>query len=310
MELFRQVCEAVQHAHERGVIHRDLKPSNILVKKDGAVRLLDFGVAKQLDAETSLTATGVAPVPMTLAYAAPEQVSKGLSGTHTDIYSLGATLYELLTGKPPFNLERMTPAAVEAAISHRDPKRPSSLSAEGHAKGGDWRDLDLLCLTAMHKDPARRYRSADALIRDVNHWLAHQPLDTRQASAWYRLTKLADATGGLWGWRRRWGRSLWVLQFGLHGPSQTPAMKRCGTRRPQNAWSSLYSRFSKTATPVLDSRRTRPRLTYWSGAEKRRRLCSTSRSFKQSYFPCWAAFIRSWGSSIPPIDCSPRLVPG
>ena len=195
MQLFRQVCEAVQHAHERGVIHRDLKPSNILVKKNGAIRLLDFGIAKQLDAETPMTVTGAAPAPMTLAYAAPEQVRGGTSGTQTDIYSLGATLYELLTGKPPFNLSSMTPATVETVICSQAPKRPSSAALEAGAKHGlrqsgvDWRDLDLLCLTAMHKDPLQRYRSVDALIRDVDHWLAHEPLDARQESTWYRLSK-------------------------------------------------------------------------------------------------------------------------
>ena len=111
LQLFRSVCEAVQHAHSHAIIHRDLKPSNILVKSDGSVRLLDFGIAKQLE-ELELpvdqTMTGLRL--MTPAYASPEQIRGDRVGISTDVYSLGVILYELLTGQLPFDLSGLTPA--------------------------------------------------------------------------------------------------------------------------------------------------------------------------------------------------------
>jgi serine/threonine-protein kinase len=115
LKLFRDVCEAVQHAHALAIIHRDLKPSNILVTADGAVKLLDFGIAKQLEGlEADLTRTGMRV--MTPAYAAPDQVSAGRLGVHTDVYSLGVVLYELLAGRLPFDLTDRTPNEMERII--------------------------------------------------------------------------------------------------------------------------------------------------------------------------------------------------
>ena len=141
LQLFRAVCEAVQYAHQRAVIHRDLKPSNILVKPDGTVRLLDFGIAKQLESLESpagqagrgltgkdQTMTGLRL--MTPAYAAPEQIRGDGIGIHTDVYSLGVILYELLAGKLPFDLSKLTPGEAEAVIVGRDPERPSAVARE------------------------------------------------------------------------------------------------------------------------------------------------------------------------------------
>jgi serine/threonine-protein kinase len=176
LELLRSVCEAVQFAHQHAVIHRDLKPSNILVKNDGAVRLLDFGIAKQLedlDAPADQTRTGLRL--MTPAYAAPEQIRMEQVGVHTDVYSLGVILYELLAGRLPFDLSNRTPGEAETIIVNHQPERPSvvaqrSPTAPASSKAA-WDDLDVLCLTAMHKDPERRYRSVEALIRDIDHFL-------------------------------------------------------------------------------------------------------------------------------------------
>jgi serine/threonine-protein kinase len=201
LRLFRAVCEAVQHAHLHAVIHRDLKPSNVLVTADGAVKLLDFGIAKQLDElETSADQTRTGLRLMTPAYAAPEQVSGGRIGTRTDVYSLGVTLYELLAGRLPFDLSDRTPAEAAAVLLQDEPERPSVAARREAALANDpsllatddratWADLDILCLTAMHKDPERRYRSVEALIRDVDHFLDGQPLDARPDTVRYRLGK-------------------------------------------------------------------------------------------------------------------------
>jgi eukaryotic-like serine/threonine-protein kinase len=198
LELFRQVCEAVQYAHQHAVIHRDLKPSNILVEKDGGARLLDFGISKQLegfDAPKFQTRTVLRL--MTPAYASPEQIRGDQVGVHTDVYSLGTILYELLTGKLPFDLSGLSPGEAATVIVAHEPGKPSSVvrrmpKAPGDAKSlgeSAWADLDVLCLTAMHKDPARRYRSVEALLRDIDHYLKDEPLEARPDAITYRVSK-------------------------------------------------------------------------------------------------------------------------
>ena len=198
LQLFRAVCEALQYAHQHAVIHRDLKPSNILVKADGTVRLLDFGIAKHLDEpETSASHTVTGLRFMTPAYAAPEQIRGGRVGIHTDVYSLGVVLYELLAGALPFDLANLTPAEAISIVVGHDAAKPSMrarASAQANAARARlsrraWPDLDVLCLTAMHKDPERRYRSVEALIRDLDHYMRGEPLDAQPDSARYKLGK-------------------------------------------------------------------------------------------------------------------------
>jgi serine/threonine-protein kinase len=215
LQLFRSVCEAVQYAHQHAVIHRDLKPSNILAKQDGTVRLLDFGIAKQLeslDVPVDQTRTGLRL--MTPAYAAPEQVRGERVGVHTDVYSLGVILYELLAGQLPFNLSNRTPPDTGTIIVEQEPEKPSTVAKQASevarvsrpcratakmavprgagvpsARKAAWADLDVLCLTAMHKEPHRRYRSVEALIRDIDHFLKGEPLEARADTLRYRLGK-------------------------------------------------------------------------------------------------------------------------
>lgn len=201
LRLFRAVCEAVQYAHRHLVIHRDLKPSNILVRPDGTVALLDFGISKQLDSlDVPIDQTHTAMRFMTLAYAAPEQMRGGQTGVHTDVYSLGVVLYQLLTERLPFDLEQRSLGEAESIILHHEAVKPSAVARRVAERAPDhlrraivgrasWADLDVLCLTAMHKDPQRRYRSVEALIRDVDHYLKGEPLDARPDSAHYRVSK-------------------------------------------------------------------------------------------------------------------------
>jgi serine/threonine-protein kinase len=185
IELFRSVCEAVSFANQHAIIHRDLKPSNIFVKADGSVSLLDFGISKQLDsvsAASDPTLTGMRF--MTPAYAAPEQILGARVGVQADVYSLGVVLYELLAGKLPFDLSNRTPGQAEHIILEQEPEKPSVA-----ARQGSWEDLDVLCLTAMHKDTGRRYRSVEALIRDLDHYLRDEPLEARPDAFAYRIGK-------------------------------------------------------------------------------------------------------------------------
>jgi len=200
LRLFRSVCEAVRHAHSKAIVHCDLKPSNILVKADGTVKLLDFGIARQLEPDggaADLTRTGMRP--MTLAYAAPEQVRGERPGTQADVYALGVILFELLTGRLPFELANLSQTEAERVIQERDAEPPSVAAMSGAADPppafarsigkAEWADLDVLALAAMHKDQGRRYRSVEALLRDMDHFTNGEPLEARPDSVPYRLGK-------------------------------------------------------------------------------------------------------------------------
>jgi eukaryotic-like serine/threonine-protein kinase len=263
LQLFRDVCEAVQHAHSHAVIHRDLKPSNILVKADGGVRLLDFGIAKQiesLDLKVDQTMTGLRL--MTPAYAAPEQIRGDRVGISTDVYSLGVILYELLAGESPFDLSNLTPAEAATVIVDHDPGRPSAAARRaGPERDPDafalprpaWSDLDVLSLTAMHKDPQRRYPSVEALVRDIDHYLRGEPLEARPDRISYRVAKFVR--------RNRAAVTAAVLVFviintmaayftvRLTKARDTALAEAARTRRIQNFMASLFQGGDPSAGP-------------------------------------------------------------
>jgi serine/threonine protein kinase len=172
-----------------------------LVRDDGAVRLLDFGIAKHLQSlgeSVDQTMTGLRL--MTPAYAAPEQIRGEPVGIQSDVYSLGVVLYELLAGRLPFDLSNRTPAQAEMVLTEREAEKPSTVAAKMATSGAGgagaalvskaaWADLDVLGLTAMHKDVQQRYQSVEALTRDIDHYLKGEPLDARPDTLRYRTRK-------------------------------------------------------------------------------------------------------------------------
>lgn len=193
LQLFVSVCQAVEYAHSKLIVHRDLKPSNILVTENGEAKLLDFGIAKQIGNMIDQGAkTRVGDHPLTLAYAPPEQIVANDISTQTDVYSLGVVLYELLAGRLPFDLSNLTPAQATDLIRTKDPQKPSTAAAgkpPSLLTRNEWSDLDVLVLTAMHKDLRKRYGSVAALREDIERYLGNEPLLARPDTFSYRSRK-------------------------------------------------------------------------------------------------------------------------
>ncbi len=214
--VFRSICSAVQYAHQNLVIHRDIKPANILVTADGSPRLLDFGIAKLLNPDAlSLdappTATGMHV--MTPAYASPEQVRSDPLTTASDVYSLGVVLYELLTGRRPYELKTGSHLEVYRVVCEEEPGRPSTVvtgsDEDSHrvvtSRGAGTPqklnrllrgDLDNIVMMAMRKEPQRRYGSAQALSEDIGRYLDGYPVAAHKASFTYRAGKYVRLHAG------------------------------------------------------------------------------------------------------------------
>jgi serine/threonine protein kinase len=192
VRLFVEVLRAVAFAHARLVVHRDLKPANVLVTVEGRVKLLDFGIAKVLTNdetsadESELTRSGGRPI--TLAYAAPEQLLGRAVTTATDIYALGIMLFELLSGQRPFRSRSKSESAVEEAMARGDPPTPSS-RADPSVKSALRGDLDVIVCKALQNDPEQRFETVAAFADDLERYLDGRAVRARQRSTGYQLRR-------------------------------------------------------------------------------------------------------------------------
>ena len=209
----RQLAEAIQYAHEQGVLHRDLKPSNVLLDSRGAIKITDFGLAKRVHSDSQLT--GALTIMGTPSYMPPEQAmpTRGPVGPYSDIYSLGALLYELLTCRPPFRADN--PLETIRQVVSDEPIPPRRLNPKIAV------DLETICLKCLEKEPSRRYDSAQTLAEELNRYLEGQPILARPLGRIERAWRLArrhpreasligaivfvvclGAAGVFWQWRR------------------------------------------------------------------------------------------------------------
>lgn len=211
--LFLKVCAAVDFAHRNLIVHRDLKPNNILVDKHGEPKLLDFGIAKLLESNSSMQTVAVTragSLLMTPEYASPEQVRGEPISVVTDVYALGVLLYRMLTGQSPYGSQISSKHDMERAIIESVPKRPSTV-VTGHTDDIDTQnsidigidfakvpdrlrrtlsgDLDNIVLKSLQKDPERRYHSVRAQIEDIRNYLAQRPVTARPDTIGYRTAK-------------------------------------------------------------------------------------------------------------------------
>lgn len=213
LKLFLKVCRAVQYAHSKLIVHRDLKPSNILVTEDGTVKLLDFGIAKALNQDEllperpPLTRTGL--LPLTPAYASPEQVRGEPITAASDIYQLGVVFYELLCGCRPYEVSGRTPSEIERIICEEQPTRPSTAVTSISNSGDKTRhevtdnrrtnvdhlqkrlrgDLDTIVMKTLRKEPDRRYDSAEQFATDIRNYMNGRPVTAHPDSLTYRARK-------------------------------------------------------------------------------------------------------------------------
>jgi serine/threonine protein kinase len=197
LDLFRQACSAVQYAHRFLIVHRDLKPGNVLVTGEGQVKLMDFGIAKNLLAgfQGGETWKTIGTMPMTPAYASPEQIRGDAISTSSDVYSLGVLLFELLTGRRPFEDSNTPLPELLNSICEKDPPRPSTAAMGSPEPGMRVQarrlkgDLDWIVLMALRKDPLRRYASVEQFSDDITRFLEDRPVIARQDTPTYRFRK-------------------------------------------------------------------------------------------------------------------------
>lgn len=188
IQLFLKVCDAVAFAHSRLIVHRDLKPSNILVTAAGVPKLLDFGIAKIMDADSETTHTSDRMV--TPAFASPEQILGGVVTTTNDVFSLGAVLYRLLTGKAPHDGDHATPEDQFLSMINGTVTRPREHNRDLPE------DIDIVVMKALRKEPAERYRTVDEFAEDLRAFLHSRPIQARQGERFYRFSKYVR--------RRKW----------------------------------------------------------------------------------------------------------
>jgi predicted Ser/Thr protein kinase len=249
--LVEQLALAVQHAHDRKIVHRDLKPGNVLLADDGAPRIVDFGLAKHLDATEKLTRSG--EVIGTPGYMAPEQVSGGEGkppiGPATDVYALGAILYELLTGRPPFQ----SPSVMDVLLQvvSKEPAPPRRLAPQTP------RGLETICLKCLEKDPKKRYAGARDLADDLRRFLDGRPLRARPAGVWRRGLR----------WALRRPLTLLALLVPLPAAALYLGLADAGVSVP--GWQPLQDRFDAADASLF--RRPYPDRKVRQAAAERRR---------------------------------------
>ncbi len=185
LDLFGKICDAVHHGHQKGIIHRDLKPDNILIDNQGEPKIIDFGVARATDADLAVTTmqTTMGQLIGTLQYMSPEQCDADPDriDTRSDVYALGVILFQLLSGKLPYDLRRQ---AIHEAVRIIKEERPDSLGTISTTLKGD---IDTIALKAMEKDRDRRYQSAAELASDIHHFLNNEPIIARPLSIGYQV---------------------------------------------------------------------------------------------------------------------------
>ena len=277
--LMVKVAEAIEYAHGRGVIHRDLKPGNILLDRNGNPRVTDFGLAKKLQGDSGLTGSG--QIMGTPSYMPPEQAGgkRGEVGPAADVYALGATLYALVTGRPPFQAATAMDTVLQVISDEPVPPRRLNPAVD--------RDLETICLKCLEKEPARRYASAAALAEELARFLAGEPI----------LARPIGAPARLWRWCRRrpvvagLGAAVaaLILFVAIAGPLVAVSQSRLRTwlngrraraqdwPRPRRPKRPAGSRRSRPATRRAPRRwpRTRP----WSNPTSARpRTCGISRN--------------------------------
>ncbi len=233
VRLLRQVAAAVAHAHAHGLIHRDLKPANILVDRAGDAFVVDFGLARDLGLAADATASGW--IVGTPAYMSPEQAQGDAAriGEATDVYALGAVLYECLTGRPPFAGPSL--AELIHAVVHDEPARPRAIAP------GVPRDLEVICLKAMAKDPQRRYATVRALLEDLERFEEGKTIRARPPSWGYRLSRFA---------RRRASTLLTALFTAVFVSGAVVLFRPAGTSTAQTA-ASLHAAGEHGAARLL-----------------------------------------------------------
>jgi len=200
LDLFKQVCKAVEYAHRNLIVHRDLKPDNILVKPDGTVKILDFGIAKILDDELTHEKpfqTRESLHMLSIQYAAPEQVTLEKITTATDVYALGLLLYEMITGRPPYDLKGKNLKEAEQVIRFEEPDKPSKKIPASRLSRKVKGDLDAIILKTLRKEPEYRYVSADQLMHDLRRHQSQLPVHARPGTVQYHFSKFTRRNKGV-----------------------------------------------------------------------------------------------------------------